>query len=69
MAVKVVSLARVFKFNGATFKDPDPKMTPLEVRDLLSAIHPDLTTAEVSEPSMENGRLVYQFVTAVRTKG
>lgn len=69
MAVAVTKFTRVFKYNGATFPDPDPNMSAEEVKDLLSAAHPDLTNAELSEPVVNGNKLTYSFVRQVGTKG
>jgi PRTRC genetic system protein C len=69
----VTSLERVFTFkNGSsdiTLQDPNPGMLPNEVMDFFSNTYPELTTATVHGPKIENDRIVYNFKTTIGTKG
>jgi PRTRC genetic system protein C len=73
MSLSVTSLERVFCFkNGSadlTLPDPNPDMLPTEVMDFYSGTYPELTTATVHGPEIENDRLVYRFKTTIGTKG
>jgi PRTRC genetic system protein C len=73
MALSVTSLERVFKFkNGEvkmTLQDPNPSMQPVEVMDFYSNTYPELTTATVHGPEIDNDRIVYRFKTTIGTKG
>ena len=62
-------MARKFKYNGMELADPDPKMTPDKVRDLLSVSYPDLATATVEGPAKEGDDQVFTFKRAVGAKG
>jgi PRTRC genetic system protein C len=69
----VTSLERVFTFEngsaGITLQDPNPAMQPNEVMDFFSNTYPELTTATVHGPEIENDRMVYRFKTTIGTKG
>jgi PRTRC genetic system protein C len=73
MSLSVTSLERVFKFkNGGaeiTLPDPNPAMSPDEVMDFFSNTYPELTTATVHGPEIENDQMVYRFKTTIGTKG
>ena len=67
--VTVKQLPRTFLWSGLTLKDPNPGLSPKEVRDLFSITYPGLTTAEVGEPTEKNGTLAFEFIKATGTKG
>ncbi len=61
---------RVFHFNGANLTDPDPSMSPEEVKKMYaSSGYPALTNASVTGPETKDGKAVYTFKAAVGTKG
>lgn len=62
-------LSRNFTYNGVKLPDPDPKMTPDEVRNLYSHQYPELATAAVTGPDASGEQLIYSFVRAIGTKG
>lgn len=66
--MQVTTLARVFKYNGATLQDPDPSILPEQVKDFYSVAYPELTTAVVEGPEEANGQLAYSFRKSVGTK-
>ena len=53
-------LPRIFKYNTMHLDDPDPKMSPEEVKEFYSNIYPELTQAEIEGPIM--GDNDYRFV-------
>lgn len=73
MSLSVTSLVRSFKFhNGNTdliLNDPNPTMLPDEVMEFFSNTYPELTTATVQGPEIENDTIVYFFKTTIGTKG
>jgi len=73
MSLSITSLERVFTFkNGSaeiTLQDPNPAMQPDEVMDFFSHTYPELTTATVHGPEIDNDRIVYRFKTTIGTKG
>ncbi len=62
-------VTRVFKFNNRSLPDPNPKMTPLQVKDVYAAQHPELASAGVEGPVLKNGQQVYTLARQVGTKG
>lgn len=61
---------REFHFNGAKLADPDPGMSPEQVKKLYAGNgYPTLTNASVTGPETKDGREVYTFKAAVGTKG
>lgn len=62
-------MTRKFKYNGMEIADPDPKMKPDQVRDLLSVTYPDLATAKVEGPKKDGEDEVFTFTRAVGAKG
>ena len=73
MALDVKGLKRVFilkKGNGTlTLEDPDSRMSLSEVTDFYSINYPELTTATLHGPELEEDRAVYRFKTTIGTKG
>jgi len=71
--LSVTSLDRVFKFKNGnaeiTLQDPSSGMSPDEVMDFYSNSYPELTTATVHGPEIENDKAVYRFKTTIGTKG
>ena len=73
MALDIKGLKRVFilkKGNGTlTLEDPDSRMSLSEVTDFYSINYPELTTATVHGPEIEDDRAVYEFKTTIGVKG
>ena len=73
MALDIKGLKRVFilkKGNGTlTLEDPDSRMSLPEVTDFYSMNYPELTTATLHGPELEEDRAVYRFKTTIGTKG
>lgn len=73
MALDIKGLKRVFilkKGNGTlTLEDPDSRMSLSEVTDFYSINYPELTTATLHGPEVEEDRAVYRFKTTIGTKG
>ena len=67
--IEAKSLSRSFTYNGVKFPDPDPRMTPEEVKILYSHQYPELATAAITGPEASGERLEYSFVRAIGTKG
>jgi PRTRC genetic system protein C len=66
-----VELIREFKMGSVTLRDPDPRMTPEEVRDAFSVNYPHLSQCDIDGPVMgKDDRLTYTFQPPpVKTKG
>ena len=73
MALDIKGLKRVFilkKGSGTlTLEDPDSRMSLSEVTDFYSINYPELTTATLHGPELEEDRAVYRFKTTIGTKG
>ena len=73
MALDIIGLNRVFilkKGNDTlTLEDPDSRMSLSEVTDFYSMNYPELTTATLHGPELEEDRAVYRFKTTIGTKG
>jgi PRTRC genetic system protein C len=69
MAILVQKLTRKFTFNGANLPDPGEAFSPEEVKDIYSNQYPDLSTAIVGEPLINDDVATYTFTRNVGTKG
>lgn len=73
MALQITGLERIFRFknNGTEIKlnDPNPDSSPEQVMSLYSNQYPELTTATVHGPVVEDGKALYEFKTTIGTKG
>lgn len=69
MSVTAERLVRKFKVSGATLDDPVPGGSIEQVRTLLSAAFPEVTTADIEGPIRRGNALVYEFHRATGTKG
>ena len=73
MALDIKGLKRVFilkKGNDTlTLEDRDSRMSLSEVTDFYSMNYPELTTATLHGPELEEDRAVYRFKTTIGTKG
>jgi PRTRC genetic system protein C len=62
-------LSRCFSYNGLKLPDPDPRMTPEEVKKVYGNQYPELATAVITGPEAAGDHLQYSFVRAIGTKG
>lgn len=62
-------VTREFSFNGVKLPDPDPKLSPEQVRSVLATMYPDIATASITGPEAVGDRLRYNFVRAIGAKG
>lgn len=62
-------VTRVFKYNNRRLPDPNPKLTPLQVKDIYAAQDPELVSAGVEGPELKNGQQIYTLARQVGTKG
>ena len=61
-------MARKFVYDGREFPDPDPNLSPDEVRQMMTDFFPELANAEVREHKRD-GDTLYELVRRVGTKG
>jgi PRTRC genetic system protein C len=62
-------LSRGFTYDGVKLPDPDPRMTPEDVKAAHSHQYRELATAAITGPEASGEHLVYSFVRAIGTKG
>jgi len=62
-------VTREFTFNGVKLPDPDPKLSPEQVRSVLATMYPDIATASITGPEAVGAKLRYNFVRAIGAKG
>ena len=67
--MEVLDLTRKFQYNSIKLADPNPGMTPEQVKDLYAATYPELTNSVVEGPITKGGEAVYEFKRAVGSKG
>ena len=73
MALEMKGLKRVFKMkkDNAVLRlnDPDVNMSLNEVMDFYSMTYPELTTATVHGPELDEDMAIYEFKTTIGVKG
>ena len=62
-------MSREFSYMGVKLPDPNPAMTPEEVRQFFATQFPDITTASITGPEAEGDKLHYSFTRAIGSKG
>ena len=62
-------VTREFSFNGVKLPDPDPSLSPEQVRSVLATMYPDIATASITGPEAVGDKLRYNFVRAIGAKG
>ena len=65
----VTPAVRTFAYSSITLPDPNPKLSPEEVKSLLAAQYPELATAAINGPEVVGDKLRYEFVRAIGSKG
>ncbi|HNQ63115.1 MAG: hypothetical protein BWY15_02320 [Firmicutes bacterium ADurb.Bin193] len=63
------TLPRSFKYNAITLDDPEPEMSPEDVKEFYSNIYPELVQAEIEGPEVGDEAIEYTFRRAYGTKG
>jgi PRTRC genetic system protein C len=63
------AVRRSFKLGNRRFSDPNPNLSPDQVRSFLQASYPELANAAIHGPTLEGKTNVYVFKVAVGTKG
>lgn len=67
--MKSSKLTRRFVFNGRTLPDPNPSLTPEQVKGVIAAQYPEATSSVVEGPTYEGGFETYHLTRSVGTKG
>lgn len=65
------ALTRVFKYDGKTLDDPNPKMTPEQVKSFYAPQYPELATAGIGSPvtDLKAGTVTVEFIKSYGRKG
>ncbi|MFC5862070.1 PRTRC system protein C [Acidicapsa dinghuensis] len=63
------ALRREFVYNGTVIPDPNPSLSPEQVRDTLVAAYPEIATAALSGPEVKSDSARYTFSRAIGSKG
>jgi PRTRC genetic system protein C len=68
--IMTFALPRIFKFSSLELADPAPELSPEEALRLYAPAYPQLEVAELSDPIVEDDRIVYEVRKhEVKTKG
>ncbi|GGR13411.1 PRTRC system protein C [Deinococcus ruber] len=64
-------MKRVFKFDGKVLEDPNPKMTPEQVKQFYSQTYPELLTAGIGSPveDLKAGTFTIELIKHYGRKG
>jgi PRTRC genetic system protein C len=65
----MVMVARIFNYHGRILPDPDPKMSPDQVRLFFANAHPELLNATTEGGEFDGTTQTWTFKRAVGTKG
>ncbi len=63
------TLKRVFKHGAIELPDPNPRLSPEQVRDQYAATYPGLATASIKGPDYGEGKESYSFKETLGAKG
>jgi PRTRC genetic system protein C len=69
MSLTANPVRRLFLYSGRMLADPDPSLTPEQVKAFFSNIYPDLANAVIQEARFEGETQTYEFQRAMGTKG
>ncbi len=73
MALTVSGMPRVFTLNSRgediRLTDLNPKGTPEEIKRLYSDQYPELLSATITGPTINNNEIIYKFSPKAGTKG
>ncbi len=68
--MSITTLPRKFKYSSLELSDPAPDLPPKEALALYTASYPELAVADIGEPTIVDGELIYEIEKkAVKTKG
>ena len=60
---------RIFSYSGVNLPDPNPRLSPEEVKAAYTTLYPELATAAINGPEAVGDKLRYEFVRAIGAKG
>ena len=61
-------MSRIFIYDGREFPDPDPSLSPEEIKQMMAGFFPELSNADVTESARGDDQL-FKFQRKVGTKG
>lgn len=67
--MKVNKVRRVFQYKNKNLPDPNPNLTPEQIRGIIAATYPEVTSAVIQGPTFKGDEERYEFVAHVGTKG
>ena len=67
--MKSTPMIRSFRYNNQNLGDPNPSLSPEQVKEIYAATRPELASAGIEGPELVYGKRIYTFVRQVGTKG
>ena len=67
--LKIQQLARKFAFKSLELPDPNPSLTPEQVKQVYSQQYPELTNASIEGPVTEGTTQKFTFTPVLGSKG
>lgn len=67
--LEIKFLKRKFLYDSVELPDPNPELSKEGVRDLLANQYPELTAGTIVGPRVEGEYQIFEFKTALGTKG
>lgn len=64
-----IQITRSFKYNSVTLPDPNPALSPDQIREFFATQYPELNNATVEGPVTKNAVATYTFTRAAGAKG
>ena len=62
-------MTRHFEYGDIELPDPNPDLSPSEVRDFYAATYPELNNAHTEGPTAQGSRQVFSFEVSYGSKG
>ena len=67
--MQVISIERKFKYNSVTLPDPNPALSPDQIREFYATQYPELNNAVVEGPETKDRVATWTFTRAAGAKG
>jgi PRTRC genetic system protein C len=67
--MQVINIERKFKYNSVTLPDPNPDLSPEQIREFYATQYPELNNAVVEGPVTKNEVATWTFTRAAGAKG
>ena len=65
----VTPASRIFSYLGIHLPDPNPRLSPDEVKAVYATTYPELATAVINGPEAVGDKLRYEFLVSIGSKG